>query len=581
VKSHVRYLVLILCLTQTLAAQDLAPDPQKWVIELSKKEFYGEENFAGLISTLSRVDSLKAFEFINELEKSKNLDQHYFGARFYCLKASVIFIKILSSRFSQYRKVVDQNKIKAQLIDQYTHALESAYRSEDDGLIAFVSQAYAGAMGAFRETGISSMYAKNAIDLYEKINYPILPQRYQELAELLYQVGEYNKSIFYAQKAILGWTNSTQNPKSNEILTCINTVALGYHRQQKYDSAMFFYNQALELAHRLNHKVWVGIVSGNIGQVFYAKGAYDTAYTLLKRDYELSKNAGGFADAANSLQWAARTNLAMGHKTQALAEVREAIRLLKAWPLAGYFKNTYYTATQIFRELGEYDSAFYYNDLYNRVNDSLEKAMTTSSLTISTARLNEERSRYQIQNLKRDKQSEVIYRNIMIAGIVGISLLSLLLVNRRRLREKFKTESAEREVLWAKEQMRLFTENIVEKTALIEKLEGQAKEASYGQQAVISELSNQTILTEDDWDRFKALFETIYPRFFIKLKQDSATITVAEQRMAALIRLLLTTRQIASMLGISVDSVHKTRQRLRQRLQLASDASLEDRVTAI
>jgi DNA-binding CsgD family transcriptional regulator len=60
-----------------------------------------------------------------------------------------------------------------------------------------------------------------------------------------------------------------------------------------------------------------------------------------------------------------------------------------------------------------------------------------------------------------------------------------------------------------------------------------------------------------------------------------ADITVAEQRMAALTRLQLTTRQMASMLGISVDSVHKTRQRLRKRFTLGNDANIEEYIAGI
>jgi DNA-binding CsgD family transcriptional regulator len=44
-------------------------------------------------------------------------------------------------------------------------------------------------------------------------------------------------------------------------------------------------------------------------------------------------------------------------------------------------------------------------------------------------------------------------------------------------------------------------------------------------------------------------------------------ITPAEQRMAAFSRLHLNTKQMASMLGISPDSVYKIKQRLRKRLQ--------------
>jgi DNA-binding CsgD family transcriptional regulator len=363
----------------------------------------------------------------------------------------------------------------------------------------------------------------------------------------------------------------------------MNTVALAYHRQQHFDSAMLFYDQALHLAQRTRDTIWTGIVLGNIAQVLYAQGRYDTAYVLFKGDYKTSKAAGYFDNAANSLQWAARTSLAQGREREALAELREAFQLLALWPDAGYLRNAYYTATQLFRKTGAYDSAFYYNTLYTAVNDSLEKVVATSSLAISRARLNNERSRYQIQTLNREKQVQVLYRNIIIAAIVVFSLLALLVVNRQRLKAKLKLHQAELEMAAAREQVRLFTKNIVEKTALIEKLETQinSRPASIEQQSIISELVQRTILTEEDWTRFKALFERAYPLFFNKLREKASDITIAEQRMAALIRLQLTTRQMASMLGISIDSVHKTRQRLRQRLQLPTDASLELMVGAI
>ena len=79
----------------------------------------------------------------------------------------------------------------------------------------------------------------------------------------------------------------------------------------------------------------------------------------------------------------------------------------------------------------------------------------------------------------------------------------------------------------------------------------------------------------------KTLFEKIHPLFFQQLKQKAADITLAEQRMAALTRLQLTSKQMAAMLGISVDSVHKTRQRLRQRLQLSNDINLDEYIAAV
>jgi DNA-binding CsgD family transcriptional regulator len=129
----------------------------------------------------------------------------------------------------------------------------------------------------------------------------------------------------------------------------------------------------------------------------------------------------------------------------------------------------------------------------------------------------------------------------------------------------------------------MFTQSIVEKTKVIEQLEQQVahKPLTEEQQELANELTRQTILTEEDWEKYKTLFEKVYPGFFLKLKDMIPDITVAERRIAALIRLHLNTTQMAAMLGISPDSVYKLRQRLRKRLQLNDEAATETFLTKL
>jgi len=79
----------------------------------------------------------------------------------------------------------------------------------------------------------------------------------------------------------------------------------------------------------------------------------------------------------------------------------------------------------------------------------------------------------------------------------------------------------------------------------------------------------------------RKLFEKIYPGFFIKLKTSVNEITLSELRMAALVKLHLTTRQIAAILGISPNSVNKTKQRLRQRLHVDIEKNIEEVIADI
>jgi tetratricopeptide (TPR) repeat protein len=112
-----------------------------------------------------------------------------------------------------------------------------------------------------------------------------------------------------------------------------------------------------------------------MAQIYYAQKKYESAYPIFLNDYKTSKDSGYYDNAANSLQWAARTNLALGNKPAALKQVREAFDLLRLWPMTVICEILTYTATQVFREMGGYDSAFYYNNLYASLNDSLERVV--------------------------------------------------------------------------------------------------------------------------------------------------------------------------------------------------------------
>jgi DNA-binding CsgD family transcriptional regulator len=189
--------------------------------------------------------------------------------------------------------------------------------------------------------------------------------------------------------------------------------------------------------------------------------------------------------------------------------------------------------------------------------------------------------------LNKERQAEKLKRNFILAAIILCSVIVILIINARRLksihRQQLVLQQKQAEVNAASDQLQMFRQNAIEKADLVERLQQQVqnKQVTAERLQIVAELSNQTILTENDWDKFKLLFEKIHPGFFSNLRETATGITIAEQRMAALTRLQLTTKQIAAMLGISADSVHKARQRLRERLRLTDSATLEELIANI
>ena len=585
------FLICFLSIHITVPAQKkLGLEPDKWAGILTKNKLNEVNSLGSLTQMLIEADSLRAFHFLDSLDRSSNAKGYYFRIFFNMVKADFLFAK-----FAGYDKYKDRGSIalkpiKEQLMKLYADAIDAVYHIENDDItIGWVSFYSARKMRHFGETAWAVMYAQNGVELFEKQGYPVEPPVYTELAELLYQVKEYDECIINAKKGISAWGKMNyemeyRDPYKYKI-EALNTMGNSFYKTNRYDSAQACYQQALLSATENKDTVLTAKVLGNIGRILYVQNNFDSAYFLFKSNYQISKKNSQYNEAANASQWMAKANLARGNKAVALAEAREAIPLLGLWPNGPYLRDTYYTLKQVFKAMKNYDSAFFYNDCYNALNDSLEKEVATSSIAISKAKLNDKTSRFEIQNLNKQKSAQLLVRNIIIAAIVFLSLLAIMLLNRQRLKEMLKTikieqekQLLENEIASAKEQMQMFTVNIIEKINLIEKLEVQMTESnsSAGQQEAIAALSNLTILTEADWDKFKQLFEKINPMFFQRLKTMVPDITAAEQRMAALTRLQLTTRQMASMQGISPDSVHKTRQRLRQRMGVSNDTNLEE-----
>lgn len=90
-----------------------------------------------------------------------------------------------------------------------------------------------------------------------------------------------------------------------------------------------------------------------------------------------------------------------------------------------------------------------------------------------------------------------------------------------------------------------------------------------------SELRNRTLYTDEDWDRFKVDFDRYLPGFVPGLLVKYPKITQAEIRLACLIRLGLNSRDAVRIQNISPSGVAMARYRLRKRLNLGPQDSME------
>lgn len=470
-------------------------------------------------------------------------------------------------------------------------AIQFAYELDDDWLKFELHRNLSVLYTSQLNFGSAAMHALSAIELAEAVGRDHLhvgAGGWYGLGYVLYHSREYEASIKASTISLSNFGASEKDPGDTLDLSykmnALNTIGLCYQKLGKPDSAFLAFDQAMQIAGEVNNAFWKGIINGNRGDVYYQLGVYDSAKVLLTFDYDQSKAAQQLDNAATSLQRLASIELKRNQPQSALRMLRECIQLLKGMSRPEILEQILYTYTQTFAALDQADSMNVYMHRYLILHDSIEQAATENKLAIVRMRMDNQANVYKVVSLSKEKRKIALVRNFIIGFIFLLAITGYMILNKQKLKLKARRrealnekQKAERDAMLAREQLEIYTRHLREKTNLVETLQDQLlrREVSEEQMQQISALSQHTILTEDDWEKFKSMFEKVYPGFFHMLRQQSPDITLAELRMAALCKLQVPAREAANLLGISPNSVNKTRQRLRSRLGLDAHEDLE------
>jgi tetratricopeptide (TPR) repeat protein len=469
---------------------------------------------------------------------------------------------------------VDSEKVRIRML------VSRAETMANDMLLADVSYVGGVVLFNFSQLEESALYLTKSIEIVERLGpekFFRIFNRYRVMGDLFYLTREYEKSIYYSKKGLDALPAAHAESLAKVLY---NIIGLCYRKLGVADSAIFYFDKSAEAtAADKNRKdnLWITIPQGNKAQVYFQQKRYAEATPLFWADYNECMKAGILYDAANNLQWLAKVDLVYNKKDSAVWKARKALQMLKVSPMPNYLQNTYETLSSIFRQMNNSDSAVYYSLLYTRLHDSIELVAARSQGEIIRLRLNDEKNRNAIKALEQQQQIEKMKRNGFISVVVLLAFLVYLALNRKQQKLKQEKQVREAELAAAREQMKMFTRTITEKSDLLDQVQLQLEQQKLAPELAqnLGQLRTRTILTEEDWTSFQNLFEKIYPGFFKKLKEHTPDITHAELRFSALIKLDLTNRQAATMLGISGDSARKTRLRLRQRLRLPEEHTLE------
>lgn len=239
----------------------------------------------------------------------------------------------------------------------------------------------------------------------------------------------------------------------------------------------------------------------------------------------------------------------------------------------------WYNRGQVYWEEGKADSALLARVEYEACIDSLHDHERKNEVIRLNA-LEEIRKREARYALSISRRNWVIAFVAVI--LIAAGVITILILNRRHMRQRMRSMANELELEKAKRKMAATAITIEEKDVMLDSLrselsemrkDGEIKEGS----ARRLEASIKTHLSgHEQEETFRDMFDTVNPGFTHRLRDICPDLADSYVRLACYTLMELDNKRIASLMNIRPESVRQSRWRLRKRLNIPEETTLED-----
>jgi len=426
----------------------------------------------------------------------------------------------------------------------------------------------------------------------------------QGLASIYNQLGEIHKNSGDSTKALEFFSRCLKLAEKNDsILTYEPLSHIGevYSINGDYSTALDYFFKALEQAEKYNDKrMFIANVNA-IGRIYHLLGDHQKANGFHNQSLSYARQNNLKAEEVESLYLLGRLNNDLNNTAQAIRLLNQALNIAQQSNLKRQMMEIHGALANSYSARGDFKAAYQHHQLFYALNDTINLASNKS-------RIENLNLLYEIEKKESDTKLEMINldkKNLFIYTIVVIIVLLLaiigLLIKRyfdfketsRQLTEQQekiytqekeiilkKTENLNRELEYKEKELTAKAMYLIKSHEYNEKLiEWLTKLNAYtnttGKEIIQKLLKEHHLESHDEtWKEFEYRFEQVHKTFFDNLNRLHPDLTPNEKKLAAFLRLNMTTKDIASITYQTVNSINVARTRLRRRMGISTDTNL-------
>lgn len=369
----------------------------------------------------------------------------------------------------------------------------------------------------------------------------------------LVQTHQYEKALQLYFEAIPYFEENNRQLELGEQYNLIGSV---YIQMDSLETAKEYLSKALKLSTANGEMSMVGLATRNLGDVYFKEKKYNAALQQLQRSLEISK------------------------------QTSNKIEII----------NDYLKISDTYEKLGNVSKAYEYRKIYSATHDSIFSQENSQKISALELHYKTEKSEQEIELQKKEialleekEKASNLQRIGLIAGLIATILffgLGYYAIRQKMKRNKLERERVKAELAFKKKELTTHALHLAKKNEVLEGLKHKAQELKKiegGGKAYQQLIQTINFDQQDDkvWETFTQYFEAVHKDFPGDATKKYPDISRTELRLMALIKMSLSSKEIANILNISSDGVKKARQRLRKKMNLSPEDSLETSILAI
>ncbi|NAS10522.1 tetratricopeptide repeat protein [Poritiphilus flavus] len=412
---------------------------------------------------------------------------------------------------------------------------------------------------------------------------------FNHLAATEFFSGNYENSLEYLFEALPIYEDNNDLYYASQAL---NDIGNTYFYLENYPQAVVYLNRSLVLSKKVGARELEATALTNLGKTHSKMESHQEALEYLNEGLTIAENVNNPNKVAEALDAIGQVYNSMGKPRLAIPPLNRAIQIsdslgIKQGSRLGHFKRS-----ASYEILGEFKLALDEYKNFKSVSDSIFD--NTKSQQIEELKTIYQTEKKEQQIALQEKEITVLEQKAEISTLQKILLGSLLLLSligfygiRQKLkRNRLEKEKVDAELAFKKKELITHALQLAKKNETLEGLKQKAKElreaekGNSGYQQLIRSI-NFDLQNDNNWKNFSRYFEEVHKDFNSNVKAKYPELTSNELRLLALLKMNLSSKEIANILNISPNGIKKARYRLRKKLDITTEDSLQDLVLSL